>query len=533
MERLWWHDAVIYHVYPRSFLDTDGDGVGDLPGVRRRLPHLARLGVDALWLSPFFASPMDDFGYDVRDHTAVDPLFGTLDDFDELLDAAHRHGLRVLVDYVPNHTSDRHRWFQDSRADPHGPRRDWYVWRDPAPDGGPPNNWITLFGDRAWTLDPASGQYYLHSFLPSMPDLDWRNPAVQDAMFDVARFWLDRGVDGFRVDCAPLIAKDPKLRDNPPAAQGSSAHHREMGGFDDQLHLHDQGHSDLHPRYRDFRALLDSYGGVALGEVHEYDWPAWSRYFGRDLDELHLPICFGLLGVDWRPDPIGRTVRAVLDAVPPGASATWVMGSHDDPRVASRVGAAQAANAMMLLLTLPGTAILYNGDELAMPDADIAPDRIRDPWGLRTPALSRDHARSPMPWTPDAPSAGFTAPGVEPWLPITVPPAGTVQDQEADRDSPLSLTRDLLALRRATPALRSGTLTLLDAPDGVLAYTRSAGAGPDLLVTLNLTDRPAPIGGLLAQRPSWDRLLSTARSTDTLAVLAPDEGAVWAWPQSG
>ncbi|MFH8386356.1 alpha-amylase family glycosyl hydrolase [Kitasatospora sp. NPDC018058] len=537
MERLWWHDAVIYHVYPRSFLDTDGDGVGDLPGIRRRLPYLAGLGVDALWLSPFFASPMADFGYDVRDHTAVDPLFGSLDDFDDLLDAAHGHGLRVLIDYVPNHTSDQHRWFQDSRADPHGPRRDWYVWRDPSPGGAPPNNWITLFGDSAWTWDDATRQYYLHSFLPSMPDLDWRNPAVQDAMFDVARFWLDRGVDGFRVDCAPLIAKDPALRDNPPSADGSSAHHREMGGFDGQIHLHDQGHPDLHPRYRDFRALLDSYGEpgdrVALGEVHEYDWPAWSRYFGQDLDELHLPINFGLLGVAWRPQAISGTVRAILDAVPAGAAVTWVMGSHDDPRVASRVGPSQAANAMLLLLTLPGTAILYNGDELGMPDAAVPADRIRDPWGLRTPALSRDHARSPMPWSADSdsPSAGFTSKGVEPWLPITIPPGGTVQAQEADRASPLSFTRDLLALRRTTAALRSGPLTFLDAPDGVLAYTRSAGSRADLLVTLNLTDRPVPIDHLLAQRPSWERVLSTARTTDAgpgdPTVLAPDEGAVW------
>ncbi|MER6299762.1 alpha-amylase family glycosyl hydrolase [Kitasatospora sp. NPDC001539] len=550
MERLWWHDAVIYHVYPRSFLDTDGDGVGDLPGVRRRLPYLARLGVDALWLSPFFASPMADFGYDVSDHTAVDPLFGSLADFDELLDAAHGNGLRVLIDYVPNHTSDRHRWFRDARADPAGPRRDWYVWRDPSPGGGPPNNWITLFGDSAWTREEAGGQYYLHSFLPSMPDLNWRNPAVQEAMFDVARFWLDRGVDGFRVDCAPLIAKDPLLRDNPPAATGTSAHHRDLGGFDSQLHLHDQGHPDLHPRYRDLRALLDSYGEpgerIALGEVHEYDWPAWSRYFGRDLDELNLPINFGLLGTDWHPEAIRTTVRAILDAVPAGAVVTWVMGSHDDPRVASRVGPAQAANAMLLLLTLPGTAILYNGDELGMPDAAVPPERIRDPWGLRTPALSRDHARSPMPWSPDSPSCGFTFTGVEPWLPLTTPPGGTVRDQEADPSSLLSLTRDLLALRRASAALHGAGLAFLDSPPGVLAYTRSPGpgsppgAGGDLLVTLNLTDQAVPLDHLLPPRPSggpWRRVFTTARTRDAAhtgqGALAPAEGAVWSAGDGG
>ncbi|MFG2748495.1 alpha-amylase family glycosyl hydrolase [Streptomyces xanthophaeus] len=533
----WWCDAVIYQVYPRSFLDTDGDGVGDLPGVTRRIPYLARLGVDTLWLSPFFSSPMADFGYDIRDHIAVDPLFGDLADFDALLASAHAHGLRVLIDYVPNHTSGEHPWFQDARSGRHSRRRDWYVWRDPAPGGGPPNNWITLFGESAWTLDLKSGQYYLHSFLSSMPDLNWRNPAVQEAMFDVARFWLDRGVDGFRVDCAPLVAKDPALRDNPGAPAGTLAHHRPMGGYDGQLHLHDQGHPDLHRIYREFRTVLDGYGDgpaarISLGEIHAYDWSAWSRYFGRELDEIHLPLNFGLLRTAWEPGPVRDLVQEVTAALPVGAAATWVTGSHDDPRVATRVGPGQAANAMLLLLTLPGAAILYNGDELGLPDADIAPQDIRDPWGLRTPALSRDPSRSPMPWTA-GPAAGFTEGDVRPWLPLARPPGGDAAAQEADPGSLLNLTRRILALRRAHPALGAGGIEFTDAPEGVLAYTRSGSPdGPSLLVTLNLTDRPVRLDQLPSGGP-WHRHLSTAPqppgapAPSDPRVLAADEGVVW------
>ncbi|MFI5524095.1 alpha-amylase family glycosyl hydrolase [Streptomyces platensis] len=534
--RSWWQDAVIYHVYPRSFLDTDGDGVGDLRGISHRIPYLGWLGVDALWLSPFFSSPMEDFGYDIRDHTAVDSLFGDMADFDALLETAHGNGLRVLIDYVPNHTAAAHPWFRESRSGPGSPRRDWYIWRDPAPGGGPPNNWITLFGESAWTWDAAGGQYYLHSFLSSMPDLNWRNPAVKEAMFDVARFWLDRGVDGFRVDCAPLPAKDPALRDNPPAAPGVMAHHRPMGGYDSQQHLYDQGHSDIHPLYRDFRTLLRSYGDgpderIALGEIHEYDWPVWSSYFGKNLDEMHLPLNFGLLRTPWQARATQDLVRDVLRALPDEAVPTWVMGSHDDPRVASRVGPAQAPNAMMLLLTLPGTALLYNGDELGLPNADITPHDIRDPWGLRTPSLSRDPARSPMPWS-DGPTAGFTAPEVTPWLPLTIPPGGPAAAQEHDPSSLLTLTRTLLALRRHHPALGSDTIDFLEAPPGVLAYTRSERPGTTaqhLLITLNLTDQAVPVDQLLAGRYTGRSLstLPTTAMTDDPHVLAPHEGVIW------
>ncbi|MFH0245802.1 alpha-amylase family glycosyl hydrolase [Streptomyces sp. HK10] len=525
---------MIYHVYPRSFLDTNGDGVGDLCGVSSQIPYLASLGVDALWLSPFFSSPMEDFGYDIRDHTAIDPLFGDLKDFDALIRTAHSHGMRVLIDYVPNHTSSEHPWFRESRTGPDSHRRDWYTWRDPAPGGGPPNNWITLFGEPAWTQDTESGQYYLHSFLPSMPDLNWRNLAVKNAMFDVARFWLDRGVDGFRVDCATLLAKDPELRDNPPAPTGATAHHRPMGDYDSQQHIYDQAHPDVHEIFRDFRKLLDSYGDragdrISLGEVHEYDWSVWSRYFGRDLDEIHLPINFGLLQTPWQAQAVRDLVRAVIRALPGTAVPTWVMGSHDDPRVASRVGMAQAPNAMLLLLTLPGTAILYNGDELGLPDADIAPEDVRDPWGTRVPELSRDPARSPMPWN-DGPTAGFTTSDTSPWLPLALPPGGTAAAQEDDPRSLLRLTRALLDLRRHHEALGPGLIEFLDSPTEVLAYVRSRRPEAEtLLITLNLTDRAISIGQVLGDR-GWERLLSTcpaASVSSTSPVLAPDEGTIW------
>ncbi|MGA4845762.1 alpha-amylase family glycosyl hydrolase [Streptomyces sp. G5(2025)] len=536
-ERPWWRDAVIYHIYPRSFLDTNGDGSGDLPGVTARLPYLADLGVDALWLSPFYLSPMEDFGYDITDHTAVDPLFGKLDDFDTLVETAHAHGVKVLIDYVPNHTSSRHRWFLDSQRGRTDPRRDWYVWRDPAPGGGPPNNWITLFGEPAWSPHPESGQYYLHSFLPSMPDLNWRHPEVRRAMLDVARFWLDRGVDGYRIDCVPLVAKDPLFRDNPPAEPLAMAQHRPMGAYDGQRHIHDQGHPDLHDIYRSLRALLDSYGSgqerVAIGEIHEHDWPLWSTFFGQDLDEIHLPLNFGLLKAPWRPADVEKLLRDVQDALPAGATPAWVLGSHDEPRVASRIGAAQARNAMMLLLTLPGTALLYYGDELGLPNGELAAHRAQDPWGVRDQSLSRDPARTPMPWTP-GPTAGFTRAPAEPWLPVVVPEGGSAAEQVTDPTSFLALTRSLLRLRHDHPALAGDALEFQSGlPEGVLGYQRRGHRpGDALLVMLNFTDRavrlPRAHGGPAAAG-RWVRLVSTCPEPgpgQAVDALAPHEGVI-------
>ena len=413
----WWQTGVVYQVYPRSFGDSNSDGVGDLEGIRRHLDYFVWLGVDAIWISPFYRSPMKDFGYDVADYVDVDPLFGDLAAFDRLMADAHARGLRVIVDYVPNHTSDQHAWFVESRSSRSSPRRDWYVWRDPKPDGGPPNNWISVFGGSAWALDAPTGQYYLHSFLAEQPDLDWRNPDVKQAMFDVLRFWLDRGVDGFRIDVAQFIAKDPLYRDNPPHPEPERLAH--MGAWSRQLHLYDIGHPDLHAIYREFRALLDSYPGdrVSIGELHDEQVDVWAGFYGQNLDEIHIPFNFHLLFATWDAARIRTIVDAIEAALPDGAWPNWVLGNHDQRRIASRLGQAQARVAMLLLLTLRGTPTLYYGDELGLPDTELRPDQVRDPWGLVEPTQGRDPGRSPMPWDGTA-NGGFCAPDVEPWLPL-------------------------------------------------------------------------------------------------------------------
>ena len=340
----WWREGVIYQVYPRSFQDSDGDGVGDLAGIQKRLGYLARLGVDAIWLNPFYPSPMLDFGYDVCDHADVDPLFGTLADFDALLADAHAHGLRVLIDFVPNHTSSEHPWFRDARSSRTSSKRDWYFWRDPRPDGSPPNNWASPFGGSLWTLDERSGQYYLHTFHPEQPDLNWRNPDVERAMLDVLRFWLERGVDGFRIDVANFVLNDPQLRDNPPNPTAGTSSYKYLGHYDTQLHLHDKGHPDCHPLYRRIRRLLDSYSRdgsdrIALGEIHLYEWPEWTRhwaaYYGEQQDELHLPLNFTLVGLRWQAAtpsaPPSTKSRPSCPPAPGRTSPSAATTSHGSP----------------------------------------------------------------------------------------------------------------------------------------------------------------------------------------------------------
>ena len=491
--RPWWQTAVIYQIYPRSFYDANDDGIGDLAGVLDKLDYLAHtLGIDAVWLSPFYPSPMADFGYDVADYCDVDPIFGDLDTFDRLAEAVHAHGLRLIVDFVPNHTSDQHPWFVEARAARDSAKRDWYVWRDPAPGGGPPNNWLSVFGGPAWTLDEATGQYYLHSFLRQQPDLNWRHPDVVEAMFDVLRFWLDRGVDGFRIDVAHSIMKDPDLRDNPPNP-GAGDFHKVMGAYDSQLHLHDKGHDDVHAVYRDLRRFLDTYDdreAVAIGEIHLYDMPAWARYYGDDLDGLHMPFNFSLLKADFTAASIRAHVDALEAAIPEGAWPNYVLGNHDERRLASRYGEAGARLAAVLLLTLRGTPTLYYGDEIGLREADIPPDEQQDPWGRQVPGLGRDGCRTPMQWTA-APHAGFTH-GSAPWLPVQADyEQRNVAYQHQNPASLLNLYRALLALRRATPALQHGAYEPLDdVPDTVFAFLRRAG-GATFLVALNFGEAPA------------------------------------------
>lgn len=526
----WWQTGAVYQIYPRSFADSSGGGTGDLAGITAHLDYLAWLGVDAIWISPFYPSPMADFGYDVSNYVDVDPLFGSLDDFDRLLAAAHGLGIRVLVDYVPNHTSDQHPWFVQSRASRDSAKRDWYVWRDAKPDGSPPNNWISMFAGPAWEWDEATQQYYLHLFLPQQPDLNWRNRQVREAMFDVARFWLDRGVDGFRIDVAPMVMKDPLLRDNPPNPDPGREASR-LGTWLSQLHVNDHNHPDMHELYRSFRAVLDSYPGerVSIGELHHPDFDTWAAYYGERQDEIHVPFNFHVINAPWTADAVRRAVEGVQGALPAGAWASWVLGNHDQPRFASpeRAGRAQAAVGMLMLLTLRGTPTIYYGEEIGMVDVPVATADARDPLELREPGRGRDGCRSPMQWD-DSVNAGFTAPDATPWLPLAAD-ARTV-NVAAQRDDPgslLNLTRDLLRLRREHPVLHAGDFERFGpTPEGTFAFGRSGPSGR-LNVVLNLTDAPRVVPDAGPGRV----LIGTIRdrdgsSVDAAVELRPNEGAV-------
>ena len=490
---LWWQTGVIYQIYPRSFQDSNGDGVGDLGGIIQRLDYVSHiLGVDAIWLSPFYPSPQADFGYDVSDYTDVDPLFGDLATFDRLVHEAHRRDLRVIIDFVPNHTSDRHAWFVESRASRRNLRRDWYIWRDARPDGSPPNNWLSVFGGPAWEWDDKTQQYYLHSFLKEQPDLNWRNPQVKAAMFDVVRFWLERSVDGFRIDVAHYIMKDPELRDNPPNVSSEGSMHKPWGEYDAQLHLHDKGHPDAHEIWREFRAILDAYSArqprFSVGEIHLLDLKAWASYYGAHLDELHMPFNFALLSAPWQAASIRQIVDGLEAALPEGAWPNYVMGNHDEPRLASRLGPVQARQAAMLMLTLRGTPTLYYGDELGMTDVPVPPERQQDPFGIRVPGLGRDGCRSPMQWS-DAPHAGFASPHAECWLPVNPRYHETnVERQLADPTSFLNLYRWLQAYRKSTPALQWGSYRPLDEmAEDCYIYLRQA-ERQKILVALNFSE---------------------------------------------
>jgi alpha-glucosidase len=491
--------------------------VGDLPGVVAHLDHLTWLGVDALWLSPIMRSPMCDFGYDVSDYRDVDPLFGSLADADRLIAEAHARGMRVVLDFVPNHTSSDHAWFVDARSGRDSEHRDWYVWRDPAPDGGPPNGMQSQFRGPAWTLDEATVQYWYHSFLPEQPDLDWRNPAVREAMFDVMRFWFARGIDGFRIDVLWMIAKDDWPWRDDPIGKGPGS----LGGDPTGALEHGDG-PDMEARLRELRDVADEFPErVLVGEVY-MEPRRLVRYYGAEGRGAHLPFNFALVTEPWTAEAIGAAVAVYEAALPANAWPNWVLGNHDQPRVATRLGAAQARVAAILLLTLRGTPTLYYGDELGLPDATVPPDRVVDVAG-------RDPERSPMPWSAGEPNAGFST--AEPWLPLVEDAAA--RSVEALRDDPgsiLRLHRRLLELRRSSPALHAGTWIPI-APgtaqrDGLVAYDRTHGADR-VRVLLNLTHAPLDV-----QLPGrWTVAVGTdpAREGATLegvVRLADDEGLV-------
>ncbi|WP_157449944.1 alpha-amylase family glycosyl hydrolase [Bradyrhizobium sp. ARR65] len=487
-DTLWWQRGIFYQVYPRSFQDSNRDGIGDLPGIIRRLPYLNSLGVDAVWLSPIFLSPMADFGYDISDYTAIDPLFGTMADFDALLAAVHANGLKLILDLVPNHTSDQHPWFVESRSSRNNPKRDWYLWRDGRPGGQPPNNWLSDFGGSAWQYDVATGQYYHHAFLAQQPDLNWRNPAVRKAIYDVMRFWLRKGVDGFRVDVIWHLIKDAEFRDNPPNAnfrEGQPPHQR-------FLPLFSTDRPEVHEVIAEMRRVTDEFDArVLIGEIY-LPIERLVAYYGKDLLGAHLPFNFTLLSATWNARSIETLIAEYERALPVGAWPNWVLSNHDRPRVASRVGTDQARIAAMLLLTLRGTPTLYYGDEIGMHQVAIAPEQVRDPFEKNVPGLGvgRDGCRTPMQWEATT-NAGFST--ALPWLPLADDFIHeNVANLDADPRSILSLYKALIRLRRERPPLVIGSYAPIAAHDDLLIYRRHR-EGASLTVVLNLGPDPVSL----------------------------------------
>jgi alpha-glucosidase len=528
---LWWQHGVIYQIYPRSFQDSDGDGVGDLPGIISRLDYLEWLGIDAVWLSPIYPSPMADFGYDVSDYTDVHPLFGNMDDFDRLLEEAHRRGLRLIMDFVPNHTSEEHPWFRAARSSRHDPKRDWYIWRDPGPHGGPPNNWLSVFGGQAWTFDEPSGQYYYHAYLAEQPDLNWRNPEVRDEMLAAMRFWLDRGVDGFRVDVMWHLIKDEHFRDNPENPdyrEGLPTYHRLVPAFSvDQ--------PEVHEVVAEMRRVVDEYDErVLIGEIY-LPIPQLVTYYGRgDQPGAHLPFNFQLITLPWDAREISVAIDQYEGELPDGAWPNWVLGNHDKSRIASRAGSEQARVAAMLLLTLRGTPTMYYGDEIGMRDVEIPTERVHDPNERRNPGMrmGRDPGRTPMQWE-NGPGAGFS--GVEPWLPLADDYRRVnVEALREDADSLLCFVRRLIDLRRSERPLSLGDYYPVNAKGSVLAFLRES-EGRRFLVALNLSGKRA---SLQPDDEPWrgEVVLSSKRERTGLTIegavrLAANEGVIVALDQ--
>ena len=527
----WWRDGVLYQIYPRSFADSDGDGIGDLAGIRQRLDHLAWLGVSGIWLNPTMPSPNDDWGYDVADYCAVHPDLGTMDDLDALIAAAGERGIRVLLDLVPNHTSDRHPWFADAVTGRDAEHRDFYVWAPPAPDGGPPNNWLSNFGGSGWTWHEPTGEYYLAQFLPTQPDLNWWNDAVRDRFDDILRFWFARGVAGFRIDVCHAIVKDRELRDDPPVtpADHPELRHRSVKP------VYSANRPEVHDVLRRWRSVADGHGDPAaepgdspilVGETYVLELAALLPFYGTGRDELHLAFNFLFVHADLAADAMRAIVEGVEAGLPPGAWPVYTGSNHDAGRLATRwaqddEGRARAA--LLIVLTLRGTPFLYYGDEIALPNVPLDPQTALDPVARRTgdPSDNRDVCRTPMPWA-DVAGGGFTTAEATPWLPFGDLAACNVAAQREDPASTLHFVRDLIALRRRTRDLSAGAYATLDAPDGAWVYRR----GDGFAVAVNLSDAAVSIDGLAGRVA-----IGTDRARDGAAVaggleLRPWEGVV-------
>ncbi|MBP7914530.1 MAG: DUF3459 domain-containing protein [Vitreoscilla sp.] len=511
----WWRGAALYQVYPRSFADGNGDGVGDLAGITARLPYIARLGVDGVWISPFFPSPMRDFGYDVSDYRGVAPVFGTLEDFDALVARAHALGLKVVIDQVWSHTAAEHPWFEESRQSRDNPKADWYVWADARPDGSPPNNWLSWMGGPAWRWEPRRRQYHLHNFLPQMPDFNFHCPAVQDEILAVARYWLARGVDGFRLDTANLYFHSRGLENNPPSHTGA-----DMPVLM-QTHRHNTDQPEALAFFERLRPLLDEYGAFTVGEIGGAEPLKTMAEYTAGNRRLHTAYSFALLGDRPTPQAVARHMADWQQGTAASAWPSWALSNHDVPRVASRWGGGidggfafagsahgqaetggSAALWMALLMALRGTVFIYQGEELGLTQAEVPFVFIQDPFGLANwpTHKGRDGCRTPMPWEADAPNAGFST--AAPWLPL--PPehlALAVDLQQADSCSTLAQTRQLLALRRNHTALRLGGFETLLADDAALVLRRTLG-GESVVAAFNLSATPRELdwahGGAVA-----------------------------------
>ncbi|MBA2456468.1 MAG: DUF3459 domain-containing protein [Nocardioidaceae bacterium] len=494
----WWHGAVIYENHLPSLRDGSGDGIGDLEGLTQSLGYLsATLGIDAVWVGPFFKSPLLDQGFDVADYTQVDPVFGSIESFDQLVAAAHKRGIKIIVDYIPNHTSDQHPWFVESRSSGTNPKREWYVWRDAKPGGGVPNNWTSEAGGSVWEWDEQTGQYYLHSHLKQQPDLNWRNAEVRAAMLDVLRFWLDRGADGVRIDVAHMLMKDPEFRDNPEAPEGNqNAFDLQHPDFGTQLHVFDRRHPDTQTVLAEIRTVVDHYpGAVTIAEIEAMSWQDWAAYYGVGLDAMHLPFPFRLLETPWRADRLRAELDGLYASLPKGAWPIVALGNHDRERLAKRLGPKQARVAAVLLLTLAATPCLLYGDELGLIDQPVPLDRQRDYFARASGGVSRDSTRTPMPWN-NGPNFGFSsAPKRQLWLPVDRNGADVnVEAQLCDPGSSLSLYRRLLRTRTNSTALRHGSIDFISSPSAkdVLAYARHEG-DDHKVIALNLSDRAVTV----------------------------------------
>lgn len=516
----WWKTAIFYEIAAISFQDSNGDGKGDLRGLINRIPYLAWLGIDVVWLTPIYPSPFHDFGYDISDYCDVDPVYGTLAGFDELLGQLHARNIRLILDYVPNHTSVEHPWFRESRASRHNPKRDWYVWADPAPDGGPPNNWLSRFGGSGWEWDETSSQYYYHAFLKEQPDLNWRNKHVRDAMAEVLRFWLKRGVDGFRMDACAVLAEDGLLRDDPPDPDADAK--TPPPSRLKRIFTDDRPESMLF--IEDVRQVIDEFPDrVLAGEVQGSTDRIGHFYYG-ERPRLHLPLNYVLLDTEWNTFALQAAIDAYLNVVPAEAWPDWASGGHDKRRVAGRIGQEQARILALLLMTLKGTPFLFAGDELGMDRVQIPADCMKDPFGKQLPGynLSRDPERVPISWKP-GPHGGFTT--GTPWLPLRTDRQPNVETLQADPHSILNLYRSAIALRRQTPQLREGELVRMRAVNDIILFKRT-GDGVNILVALNIANQPRKLPLAFRGKLLLSTDMGKTKACEGPLILTANEGIV-------